>query len=59
MGSYILAFFGPEKIAIIIFLFNYNFLMQPLSLGAPAGLDEAWVKDVFVPTVQKVSLVLF
>merc|ERR1711997_567538 len=21
--------------------------------GAPAGLDEAWVKDVFVPTVQK------
>ena len=23
-------------------------------LGASAGLDEAWVKDVFVPTVQKV-----
>jgi malate dehydrogenase len=21
--------------------------------GSPAGLDEAWVKDVFVPTVQK------
>merc|ERR1711971_1405928 len=21
--------------------------------GAPAGLDETWVKDVFVPTVQK------
>ena len=24
-------------------------------LGASAGLDEAWVKDVFVPTVQKVQ----
>ena len=28
-------------------------------LGASAGLDEAWVKDVFVPTVQKVHSSVF
>ena len=28
-------------------------------VGAPAGLDEAWVKDIFVPTVQKVTLGIF
>ena len=33
-----------------------QFWCSPQYLGAPAALDESWVKDVFVPTVQKVPL---
>ena len=40
-------------------MFSLAAVVIACNLGSPAGLDEAWVKDVFVPTVQKVPLAIF